>query len=198
MVIIGVTGGFGTGKTTVANLFKEKGAVVLDADKIAHKVLEKKSSLIKRHFGEDICSSAGKIERKKLAEKVFTNKILLDKLCRFIHPDVKKEILNTIDKIRRSNSDVKAVVLDIPLLIEAGYTDIIDRLVVVKTTRDVQIRRCLKKGCLDKKDVLARIRAQLPISRKVLLADFVIDNNGKLEKTKREVEKIWEAITQVT
>jgi dephospho-CoA kinase len=104
-----------------------------------------------------------------------------------------RRIKEGVKKIRRANTET-VIVLDVPLLIEAGLQGLVDRLIIVKAAQQQQIARCLKDYGLTRKDILARIKAQMPIKEKIRFADFVIDNSGTLERTKKEVRKIWERI----
>ena len=165
--IIGITGSFGTGKTTVASMFKDLGAKVIDADKIVHSLIDKKM-------------------RGKLAKIVFQRKEYLNRLCKVIHPFV-------VDKIRRlcKKYKNKLIVIDAPLLIEVGLHKEVDFVIVVKAKKDIQIKRAMKKTKLSRKEVLARINCQIPLREKISLADFVIDNSSTLSKTKNQVRKIF-------
>jgi len=198
MKIIGVTGSFGTGKTTVSEMLKKFGAVVLNADEIGHSVLasakiRKKISTI---FGKDIVGKNKKINRKRLGEAAFKNKLLLAKLCKIIHPPVIQRIRSKIKHLR--SKGCATVVLDAPLLIEAGLLNMVDKLIVVTLNKDLQIKRCKKNTGLDKKKILARIKMQMPIKTKIRFSDFIIDNSGTKERTKRKVKRIWEQIQRQT
>lgn len=196
MIIIGITGSFGTGKSAVADEFKGFGAIVLDADKIAHQALTPGAGPYKkvlRIFGKNILGQGGKINRRLLGKIVFPDKPLLQRLCAVIHPYVIKKIKEDIREIKRRRRD-SVVVLDIPLLIEADLLNLVDRLIVVKAKRDIQIERAVKKTGLSKKEVSDRIRAQMPIREKIRYADFIIDNSGTKEQTRRKVKTIWEKI----
>lgn len=198
MITIGVTGSFGTGKTTVARFFRDFGAVVMDADKIAHEALSPKTETYKKIikiFGREALKKDKKIDRKKLGNIVFKNKTLLRRLCDVIHPYVIKKVKKGIKMIKRKKPDA-VIILDIPLLIEADLLDLIDKLIVVRTDKKIEIQRCQGKTGLNKKEILARINAQVPLGKKIRFSDFVIDNSGTKEQTKREVRKIWEEIQQ--
>jgi len=187
-VILGITGGFGSGKTTVARIFKSFGAKLIDADKIAHRVLKQGGKVYKKiikTFGRDILKKNRQIERQRLAKVVFNNKNLLKRLNGIIHPEVIRIIKNEI-KVSRA----KVIVLDAPLLLEAGLGRIVDKLIVVKITKGRQIERIKNKTSLSKADILKRIASQIPLRAKVRLADFVIDNSGTVEKTKKQAEQI--------
>ncbi|MDB4349714.1 dephospho-CoA kinase [Omnitrophica bacterium] len=192
--IIGVTGGLGTGKSTVARIFGALGAKIVDADRIAHEVMLPGKAVYKKVisiFGADILRKDRKIDRKRLGKIIFSDKKKRQILNSLIHPEVIKEIGVLINK-RRSSGRIH--IIDVPLLIESGLLDVVDRLIVVTAQRKTQIKRCMKKWDLKRIDVEKRIRSQMPLKRKRQLADFIIDNNGSFHSTKKEVEKIWRKI----
>ena len=172
-MIIGLTGGLGTGKTTVAKMFGRCGAYVIDADRIVHRILNKSV-------------------RKKLAGFIFDDKNALQKLCRIIHPIVKKEIYSEI----RKNRTKRTIVLDAPLLIESGLDERCDLVVVVKTTLKKQLERASKNLRIPRSQARKRLRLQLPLKKKIAMADFIIDNGGSLRNTQKQVEKIWETLNR--
>lgn len=187
-IVLGVTGSFGSGKSTVASILKGFGAGVIDADKIAHKLILRGQPAYKKIlllFGKGILNSFKEIDRRKLAARVFSDRNLLKRLNSIIHPRV-------ISAMRRAiaESKKKAVVLDAPLLIEADLVNLVDRLIVVKASQKKQVARLQKKRHLSRLDILKRIRAQIPLSDKVRMADFVIDNNGTILQTKKQIEQI--------
>jgi len=187
-LVIGLTGNFGSGKTTVASLLRSYGAEVIDADKISHQVIAFGTGAYKRIvriFGRAILRKDGRIDRAKLGEIVFNNKRLLGALNRIIHPQVIRIIRKKIKKSSR-----KIIILDAPLLIEAGLRRLPDKLIVVKINRKQQLQRLAKKTKLKKPQILQRIRAQVPLSAKVRLADFVIDNSATLKETEKQVKAI--------
>jgi len=190
MKVIGLTGGFGTGKTYVASLFRRLGARIIDADAIAHKVIRKGSGAYKKTvkaFGKRVLSKNGEIDRGKLANVVFDDRRLLKKLEKIIHPEVIKVIK---EDIRKSGNDA-VIVIDAPLLIEAGLARTVDKLVVVTCSREAEIKRCRKKFRAEKEEILKRIRRQIPIQKKKRMADFIIDNSLTRSATKRQVQKLW-------
>ncbi len=196
MIVIGLTGSFGTGKSTVAGMFREFGAKVLDADSIAHKLLCPGTNSwrkIVHWFGTAILNRNQSINRDKLAKIVFRKRQDLRKLERIIHPLVIREIASRLRKIENSRKD-EIVVIDAPLLIEAGLAKKVDTLIVVKLNRTEQIARSLKQKGISRAQILKRIRSQLPLSKKIAIADYVIDNNGRKNDTRRQVKKIWEEI----
>ncbi|TBR17155.1 dephospho-CoA kinase [bacterium] len=187
-VILGLTGSFGTGKTTVAGIFKSLGADVIDADKIAHQIILPHGEVygkIVAIFGKGILKKDESINRVKLGELVFHNDGLLSKLNSIMHPVIVRVMK---EKAKASVKDI--VVLDAPLLIETGLDKAVDKIVVVTASLRSQVLRLKKRAHLEREDILKRIKSQIPLSAKVRVADFIIDNNGKLEKTKKEIQNL--------
>ena len=192
MVIVGLTGSMGTGKSTVASMFDSLGAKVIDADKIAHRLLWRNSpcfGAICRTFGKDILQK-GRIKRQKLAEVVFGNKTKLRRLEKIIHPQVIKEMKKRLARCRKTKSH-KVVVLDVPLLFEAGMDKMTDINITVVCNRITQVKRLLRKGGIKREGIVQRIRRQIPLNRKKRESDFTISNNSNLRSTKAQVVKIW-------
>ena len=187
-LVLGITGTFGSGKTSVSRLFKSFGAKVIDADKIARQILKPGERIYKKlikAFGKTIAKKGQDIDRIKLAKVVFKDKKLLERLNKIMHPEIIRIIKNQI----KASSD-KPVVLDAPLLIEAGLRRSVDKLIVVKTKRKELLKRMLKNRSLNRIDTLKRINSQISLEDKVRLADFVIDNSGSIEQTKKQVKQI--------
>lgn len=187
-IIIGLTGSFGSGKTTVAGIFRSFGAVVIDADKISHSLLKPRNAAYKKiikAFGGDVVRTNGSIDRKKLGGIVFKDKALLNKLNRILHP----EIITIINRMIR-NCRKKVVVLEAPLLVEAGLNKAVDKLIVVTITSKKQIERLRKKTGYSSQEISRRISSQMPLVNKVRIADFVIDNSGTIKKTKEQAARI--------
>jgi len=191
--VIGLTGSFGTGKTFVASIFRRLGAKVLDADSIARSTVAKGSPAYRkvvRAFGLSILDKGGEIDRKALAGIVFADRKARLRLERIVHP----EVIAAIKKGIKRSGAADIVIVDAPLLIEARLADIADTLVVVTSPRKRQIERCMKKFCMDRGDVLKRIGSQIPLKRKVEMADFVVDNSGAKPETAKQVRKVWKEI----
>ncbi len=188
--IIGITGALGTGKTTVAAMFEKKGAVRIDADKIAHELLAEDGDTreqIIAVFGESILTGSA-IDRRKLAEKVFLNKDKLGKLSDIMHPAIIKKI-----KDDAQSAGDKIVVIDAPLLMETGLDKFVDTVVVVTADKKTQLERVASRG-MSREEAEIIIEKQMSLEEKVRLADFVIDNNGSTDKTKEGVEEVWQKI----
>ena len=195
MRVLGITGSLGTGKSTVAKMFGNLGAKVLDADRIAHQQALPGAScfrLIVKSFGKDILTG-GRIDHKKMAACVFTDIKKLRKLEKIIHPKVRKVILTKIIQYQKSKR-VRVVVLDVPLLFEAKLNEYVDMTIVVKSSKAKQLLRATKHSYRTKGDALRRIKSQMPLRQKIRLADIIIDNNGSLIKTKKQVVQIWEKL----
>ncbi|MDP2921939.1 MAG: dephospho-CoA kinase [Candidatus Omnitrophota bacterium] len=174
-MVIGVTGSFGSGKTTVARMFAKLGAYYIDADRVYHSLLRHDSAMRKKiikHFGETVTMSAGKIDTKKLAKIVFSDRAKLDLLNRLTHPAIKNKIK---DMIRAEKT--RDIVLEAPLLIESRFYREADIVIVIEGR--------------EKEDALMRTRMQMPLNKKLAFADFIIDNSGTREKTFSQVREIW-------
>ncbi|MFH1888655.1 MAG: dephospho-CoA kinase [Candidatus Omnitrophota bacterium] len=187
-IVLGLTGGNGSGKSTVAAFFRPCGAKIIDADRIARGLIRPGTKIYGKIidvFGSGILGKDKAIDRNRLSGIVFDNKTLLKRLNKIVHPEVIRIIKKEIENSQRSK-----IVLDAPLLIEARMQDIVDKLIVVKITREEQIRRLRRKTGFSKKDILKRIKAQIPLHDKVRIADFVIDNSAAVKKTREQTEQI--------
>ena len=188
-VIIGVTGGLATGKTTVADMFAAKGAVKIDADEITHRLLEENSETSREVidlFGEDILDRTGRIDRRKLAGKVFFNKQRLEALCGVLHPVIIRRIKEQVER-----SPESIIVIDAPLLIESRLHEYVDVVVVVTAAERTQIKRAKDRG-ISQEEAENIINNQMPLSEKVKSADYIIDSNTTLNTIKEGVDKIWQ------
>jgi dephospho-CoA kinase len=192
MIIVGLTGSVGTGKSTVADFFAELGAYVIDWDKLAREVVRPRSSAwikIVEYFGKDVLNKDLTINRQKLANMVFTEESSVAKLNQIVHPEVVKEDERITNEIKNRNPDA-LIIKDIPLLFEVGLSMLVDKIVVVSASEEAQLQRLEEKG-MSRDDAESRIKSQLPLEEKNKSADFVINNNGPLEETKRQVEEIY-------
>ncbi|MCK5259790.1 MAG: dephospho-CoA kinase [Candidatus Omnitrophica bacterium] len=195
LIVIGLTGSLGTGKSTVAKMFAELGAKVVDADVIARRLMRPGAICFRRivkTFGKDILT-AGKIDRKKMAEQVFRNPRQLRKLERIVHPEVRRALLAKVKQYKKRKQRT-VVVLDVPLLFEAKLDQDVDRTVVVKASKANQITRAKKLMNITNAAAQRRIKAQMPLRQKIRLADLIIDNDGTLKQTKLKVKQIWEKL----
>ena len=191
MIVVGITGNLGSGKSTVARMFANYGAVVIDADAIAHDQLKgtgKAFAKVVRVFGKGIITKR-EIDRRKLADIVFRDPKKLKQLTSIVHPIILKEVRSRIGALAK-RSKINMVVVDAPLLIEAGWHKWVDYLIVVKASRDLQVRRVMIQRQMPRSEVLRRLRSQMPIQQKINMADIVIDNRMNLKETQKQTHMI--------
>jgi dephospho-CoA kinase len=193
--VIGILGGIGSGKSAVAAEFAKLGCEVIDADKIAHELLDQPEvrQQIVGLFGEGILDSAGKIDRKKLADIVFADAQRLASLNNIIHPLVLKRAEELID-LYKHRAGVKAIVLDIPLLAEVGWANRCDKLIFVDCQRQIRIDRVKKMGVFDENQIKIRENFQISLDKKARLADNVVDNNSDFSALVRQAANIFSHI----
>jgi len=190
MLLVGLTGGIGSGKSTVARLLEERGAVILDADVFARDAVRAGTegfAAVVRRFGDEIVAPDGELDRSRLASIVFADPAALADLEAIVHPEVRRMIA---DGIQDHLDGDRVVVLVNPLLIEMGTHRDCDVVVVVSASPDTQVARSVARG-MDEADVRARIAAQLPIDDRARMADVLLDNEGTLEELAAEVEVLW-------
>ena len=196
MLVIGVTGGVGTGKSTVARLFGQLGCRVLDADEMTHTLMRLGQPIwrkIRASFGKEVLTSGRQIDRRRLGQMVFGDSKRLTRLCQIVHPAVRRQIRQEIRRIRQKDPGA-AVVLDIPLLIEAGSHYRLDALVVVSAPLKVVANRLHARSGWSLSEVKRRQAFQRPLRQKERMADFVVRNGGSKALTRRQVVKIWKRI----
>jgi len=197
-LIVGLTGGIVSGKNTVAKMFKDLGAKIVDADELGHKViLPHKPSWEKivKLFGKDLLKEDLKIDRKKLGRIVFNNQKLLKKLNEITHPEIIKLIRKEISLVKNKtlkNRKEKILIINAALIYEAKIDNLMDKIIVVYINEEKQIERLMERNNLSAQESLKRIKSQTPLKEKVKMADYVIDNSNSLDKTREQVEKIWE------
>ena len=190
---LGLSGGIGSGKSTVAKILTDLGAVVIDADVIAREVLEPgqvgyENTILT--FGESVLSESGSIDRKKLAELVFQNPDQLSKLEAIIHPAV----IDRVAQIRESLPETSIVVYDTPLMFEKQLQGQFDKVLIVSADIELRRSRLLDRG-LELNDINARMANQATDEQRESIADFVIQNNGSHAQLREQVAKVWQQIT---
>jgi len=197
MKIIGLTGGIGSGKSTVTRFLAELGVVVIDADKVGHDLLrnpEIRQELIDA-FGKHILGSGGEVDRSKLGPVVFDNPEALEQLNQLIHPRMHTVIQGLLDDYRQQGAAV--VVLEAALLVEAGSTSMADEVWVTVASEPVVLRRTEERSRLSEAEILARIRSQVSAEERAKYADVIINNDGNLDELRGEVERQWQRLMHV-
>lgn len=191
-MVVGLTGNYGMGKSTVLSMFRKLGVITLDTDKIVESLLLEKDvhEKIKELLGDEVFDNSSSLDKKKIANLVFKNSKLRNFLEDILHPIVFRKIKDFIDKM---NEGEKVVVVEVPLLYERGYKNRFDRTITVHTKEAVALDRLEKNG-VNRDEAILRLKAQLPIEEKVKQADFVIDNNGTTKETMAQVEMIYKKL----
>ena len=191
IVNIGITGSIACGKSTVSNYLRDKGYTIIDADKIGHIALtsEDVKRKLAEKFGDEIIEN-NEISREKLGKLVFGNEDNLKILNSIIHPKIKKLIL----KLQDEHKDEQFVFLDIALLYEAKFVDLVEKVIVVYVNEKVQIERLMSRNSLSKEEALSRIKSQMSAEEKAALSDYSIDNSDTIENTYQQIDEILEKI----
>ena len=190
-VVIGLTGGIASGKSTVSQMFRERSIPVIDADIIAREVVEQGKEAYKEIvevFGKDVLQVNGELDRPKLGSIVFHNEEKRLQLNKIVHPAVRKEM--NAQKDMYIKEGVQAIVLDIPLLFESKLTALVDRILVVAVSPRTQLERLMKRNGFTEEDAKARIDSQMSLAEKVKLANKVIHNDGTIAETKAQLQLI--------
>lgn len=191
MKIIGLTGGIGSGKSTVAQLFVEEGFPLIDADVIAREVVAAGQPALQELadvFGADILEPSGELNRQLLAQRAFVDRETTDKLNAITHPRIQQRTQELFDAYREK--DVEAVIYDMPLLVDNGLDRAMDWVIVVDVAAEERIRRLVEYRRLDEEDAQRRVKAQIPDGLRLAAADSVIDNNAAIDNLKPQVDQL--------
>ncbi len=197
---IGLTGGIGSGKSLVAECFRDLGAAIVDADAIAREVMapgEPAYDAVVRAFGPSVLQADGTLDRKALAARIFSDTAARWQLNALTHPHIRRRIAEEVERYA-AQPGVEVIVVDIPLLLEStdGRYLRLDGIVVVDATDEVRLARLIARDGLSPADTRMRIEAQMPLREKVARADWVIDNNGSPEATRAQVKTLWERLLE--
>lgn len=188
---IGITGSIACGKSTVSNYLKEKGYTIIDADKLGHIALtsDEVKEKLKKNFGLTILEN-NEISREKLGKLVFGNDENLKILNSIVHPYIRKIIL----QLQENHRDERFVFLDIALLFEAEFEDLVEKIIVVHVDEKIQLARLMSRNSLSKEQAMFRIESQMSSKDKSILGNYVIDNGGTKEETYKQIDLIIEAL----
>ncbi len=188
-MILGITGSIGSGKTTVAGIFKELGFEVINSDEIAHSLMQKDSAIYKNlrnAFGDGILDKKNSVDRKKLGDIVFSDITKLKKLNSIMHPPILKQINNQKNSLK--GNFFENIIIDAPLLLETRAKNLVDKVVVVRAGKENILKRLKNRYGREKIENI--LNSQMPLEEKMEYADFVIENNGDLNHLKKEAKKI--------
>lgn len=191
ILIIGITGSIACGKSLVSNYLQEKGYTIIDADKIGHMALENdevKKQLVNK-FGKSILKD-NEVNRVTLGKLVFENNENLKELNNIIHPQIRKNISEQIQVYKNE----ELVFVDVPLLFEAKFDDLVEKIIVVSLDEKIQLERLMNRNSLSKEEALQRIKSQIPVREKEKLGDYVVDNSFTQENTYNQVDRILEKL----
>ncbi|WP_296647161.1 dephospho-CoA kinase [Romboutsia sp. 13368] len=189
MIVLGLTGSIGCGKSSLSNILKENNIDIIDADVISRKIFEDKKllNLVFEHFGDCIKNEDGSLNRKVLGNIVFNDDNKLIELNTLTHPRIKEKIIKEIEMLKLNNKEV--IVIDAPLLIEGGYLEMVDKLLVITCNNEVQINRIQKRDNCTRQEALSRINSQMSQDEKVKYADYILDNSGSMEDLKENTRE---------
>jgi dephospho-CoA kinase len=195
MLLVGLTGNYGMGKSTVLSMFEKLGATILDTDKIVELLLTEEDILekIRGLLGNKVFDENGSLNKKKVAKLVFKNSMLRHLLEDILHPLVFERIHFFLDTINKKD---EVIMIAVPLLYERGYEERFDKTITVYSKEETALNRLGKEG-ITRGEALLRLKAQLLIEEKIKRSDFVIDNNGTIEETMRQVEKIYKQLNEL-
>ena len=199
MLRVGLTGGIASGKSTVSRMFAELGCKVLDSDRITHELFspgEPVNRAVAAAFGPSVVASDGSIDRRVLGELVFNDAALRQKLNAIVHPAIRQRQEDFLSAVFAAEPDGIGMI-EAALMFEAGTYKNYDKVIVVTCSVDEQRRRLRERSRLTPEQIEARIASQMPVAEKATLADFIVDNSGSLEGTRRQVQEVYEALRKL-
>ena len=188
---LGLTGGIATGKTTADGFFEKKNIPIIDADRVAHDLMQKNGAsytAIVDHFGASILNDEKEIDRKKLGKIVFGAPAKLNELNQITHPLIRKAIVLQMQNYQKK--DTPLAILDVPLLFETHYDQLCDSVLVISADLSHQLARLQERNNLNKAQAMSRINSQMKLQEKEKLADFVVDNNGSIADLEAKLSQI--------
>jgi len=191
MLLVGLTGGIGSGKSSAARMLADRGAVVLDADVLAREAIVNGTpghAEVVERFGKEILREDGEIDRPALADRIFASPSARAVLESIVHPIVRARLA---EEIQKHQGTARVVVVDSPLIVETGQHGSFELMIVVSAPEETQVERVAGTRGMTERQVRARIDAQLPLEEKARVADVVLDNDGSLEELERQVDRLW-------
>lgn len=194
MLLVGLTGGIGSGKSTVAHLLERRGAVVFDADALAREAVEPGTpghDAVVERFGANVLAPGGELDREALASIVFADPAARRDLEAIVHPEVRRLFAEGCEAYRETD---RVVVFSAPLLVETGMHTAFEILVLVSVPVEAQIERLLRDRAMSEDQVRARIDAQAPLEEKAAVADIIVDNEGDLDDLEAQVDSLWDQL----
>ncbi len=195
MQVLGLTGGIGSGKSSVAAIFAQLGATIIDADQLARQAVAPGSpglKAIEQRFGTQFILSDGQLDRRALGLQVFQDEAARKDLNQIVHPEVSRLAMEAMAAAQQAGAPL--VVYDVPLLYENGLDKTMPQVAVVSVSAETQRARVRGRDDLSEQEIEDRIASQLPLSEKVSRADYVIDNNQDLEYTRQQVEALYQRL----
>lgn len=195
MLLVGLTGNIGSGKSTVSQMLSERGATIIDADVLARRAVEAGTAAHERivaRWSSEVLAPDGQLDRAALRRIVFADQEQLEELNQIVHPEVERLRSRLVEQAKKRGDRV--VVCDIPLLFERHMTDRFDRIILVDAHRAIRLERLVKDRGLGETEAMEMIAAQMPAELKRARADFVIDNDGTLSQLERKVGDVWNAL----
>jgi len=198
--VIGLTGGIASGVTLVAGMFRELGAVVIEADQVSREVVQPGTSTLRKiveAFGPEVVAPNGTLDRRRLGQIVFDDPSARVRLNALTHPAIRRLIWERIEHIRREDPEA-LVIVDIPLLLDTAGPETfdLDGVIVITATPELQISRIMKRDGLSREEAQRRLDAQRPVALKAAEADWVIDNTSTVAHTRSQVEALWKQLTE--
>lgn len=196
MLKVGLTGSIGCGKSSLSNILKKYDIPIIDADIKGREIYENKELLrdIEKNFGSSVINKDGTLNRKNLGKIVFNDDYKLEKLNSLTHPVIQNMIKDDLNKYEKFGK--KIAVVDAALLIEAGFMNMLDTLVVITCSEEVQLQRVVLRDNCSEEDAMGRIKSQMPQDEKVKYAEFVVDNSGTIEHLEKEAEKLIKSLEE--
>ncbi len=195
MLVVGLTGGISSGKSTISSWFLQKGIVVLDADQIVKNLQRPNSPLVLKlaeEFGASIVNENGELVRDVLGKIIFYDQEAKERLNAMIHPLVQAKLEEEIERLKKAGEGL--VVLDIPLLFESRFEALVDRTVVVYVSPDVQLQRLMKRDQIDREYALAKMNSQMSLDEKRARADYVLINDGTMGQLREQFDHLFEVL----